>query len=119
MGKEKNSRYVQKHGVVAFLSGAGFDEARAAAFDLNLAAGLLLDVLYVGTALSDDLSTQVKPGDGLQINWDALLRPFALYSISKFLVTVSEKNGSLIHGHTHLAPLARARGDGSVVHRLG
>lgn len=110
---------MQKHGVVAFLSGAGLNEARAAAFDLNLAAGLLLDMLYVGTALSDNLSTQVKPRNGLQINWDTLLRPFALYSISKFLGTVSEMNGSLIHGHTHLAPLVPARGDGSAVHRLG
>ena len=71
-------RYVQEHWLIAFPASTGLHETRATAFDLNLAASLLLDVLHVGTALSDDLSAEVEARDRFEIDRDALLGPFAL-----------------------------------------
>lgn len=64
------------------------DEAGAAALDLDTAASFLLDVFDVGTAVADDLSTEVEARDGLEVHGDFLLWPFALkywsvYSRSK------------------------------------
>lgn len=55
--REGNSRDVQEHGLVAFALSAALDEAGATALDLNTTTGALLDVLHVGTALTDDLGT--------------------------------------------------------------
>lgn len=75
-------RNVQEHRLVAFPAGAVLHEARAPTFDLNPATGLLLDMLDIGTALSDDLSTQVEPGNGLQVHGNPLLGPFTLEAVS-------------------------------------
>jgi hypothetical protein len=73
-----NSRHMKEHRFVAFTTSARFDKSRATALDLNTATSLLLDVLHISTTLSDDLSAQVETGDWLKIDWDALIRPFAL-----------------------------------------
>lgn len=78
MGKPGNSRYMQEHRIVAFALRAVFDETGATALDLDTAAGLLLDVLHIRTTLTNDLGAQIKPGNRLKIDWDALVRPFAL-----------------------------------------
>ena len=53
-----------------------FHEARVAALDLDTAAGFLLDMLDVSSAVTDDLSSEVKAGNGLQINRNTLFWPF-------------------------------------------
>lgn len=74
----RHSRNVQEHRLITLLASARFNESRAAALDLNTAAGLLLDVLHIRTTLANNLSTQVKSRNGLKINWNTLIRPFAL-----------------------------------------
>jgi hypothetical protein len=69
---------MQEHRFVAFPASARLNESRAPAFDLNATPSLLLNVLHVGTALANDLGTQVKAGDRLKIDRDALIGPFAL-----------------------------------------
>lgn len=54
---DENSRHMKEHSFIAFTASARFDESGATALDLNTATSLLLDVLHIGTALSDDLST--------------------------------------------------------------
>lgn len=76
---------MQKHWVVAFSARTGFNESRTAALDLNAAAGLLLNVFHVRTALPDNLRAQIKPRDWLEINRNAFLGPFALYNVSEIL----------------------------------
>ena len=75
------SRNMQEHGLITFLPSARFDESRATALYLNTAAGLLLNMLDIRTALANNLSTQVESRNGLQVNWDALVGPFALYKV--------------------------------------
>lgn len=78
MGKPGDSRYMEEHRIVAFALRAGFDEARATALDLDATAGLLLDVLHIRTTLTNDLGTQIEPGNRLEVDWNALVWPFAL-----------------------------------------
>lgn len=73
---------MQEHGFVTFPASARFDESRTAALDLNTAASLLLDVLHVGAALADNLSTQVESRNRLEVDRNPLIRPFALYKVS-------------------------------------
>ena len=76
---------MQEHRFIAFPASARLDEARAPALDLNAAPRLLLNMLHVGTALADNLSTQVEPRDWLEIDRDPLIGPFTLYTVSTFL----------------------------------
>lgn len=78
MGKPGNSRYVQEHRIVAFALRAVLDEAGTTALDLDAATGLLLDVLHIRTTLTNDLGTQIKPGNRFEVDWDALIWPFPL-----------------------------------------
>lgn len=48
---------MQIHRFVGFLASAMFHESASTPLDLNSAAGFLLDVLDIGTALTDHLST--------------------------------------------------------------
>jgi hypothetical protein len=54
-----------------------FLESTAATLDLDSATRLLLDVLDVRSASSNDLRAQVETRNGLEIDRDALLRPLA------------------------------------------
>lgn len=82
---------MKEHRFVAFTASARFDESRATALDLNTATSLLLDVLHISTALSDDLGAQVETGDGLKIDGDTLIRPFALYEVSQIIILTKRK----------------------------
>lgn len=75
------ARYVEVHWFVAFLVGAMFYEAGVAAFDLDAASGFLLDVFDVGSAVADDLRSQVEALDRFKVDWNALFGPFPLYFI--------------------------------------
>ena len=69
---------MQIHRLIAFPSSAMFNEARSAAFNLDLAASLLLDMFNVSTALPDYLSTQVESGDWFGVDRKPFFGPFAL-----------------------------------------
>lgn len=82
---------MEEHRFVAFTASAGFDEARATTLDLDTATSLLLDVLHISTALSNDLSAQVETGNWLKIDGNALIRPFALRQISQIIILTKSK----------------------------
>jgi hypothetical protein len=69
---------MQIHGLIAFSICAHFSKARPTAFDLDPAAGLVLNMLDVRTTLAHNLGSQVESLDRLQIDWNALFRPFPL-----------------------------------------
>ena len=69
---------MQVHRVVTFPASARLHEAGAAAFDLNLAPCFLLNMLHIGTTLSNYLRAKVEPGNRFQSNGDLLFRPFTL-----------------------------------------
>lgn len=71
-------RDMEEHVLVAFSIRGCFQVTRASALDLHTTASLLLDVLDVGSAMSNDLSTQIEPMNGLEGDRDLLFRPFAL-----------------------------------------
>lgn len=71
-------RHVQIHRLIAFSAGIVLNEARTAALDLNLAAGSLLDMLHISTALSDYLGTKVESRNRFEVNRNTLFGPFAL-----------------------------------------
>lgn len=64
--------------LVRFLAGAVLHKPRTTALDLNTTARLLLNVLHVGSSMTNNTGTKIEAGDGLQINGDLLLGPFAL-----------------------------------------
>ena len=69
---------MQIHWLVAFSSGAMFNEARSATFNLDLAASFLLDMLNISTTLPDYLSTKVESGDWFEVDRKPFFGPFAL-----------------------------------------
>jgi hypothetical protein len=69
---------MQIHGLVALSIRAMFSEARAASFDLDFATGLLLNMLHVCSALTDNLGSQVETLDRLKVDRNSLLGPFPL-----------------------------------------
>lgn len=69
---------MQKHRLIALSAGRLLDESRAAAFDLNSAASLLLNMFDIGAALTYDLRPQVESGNRLEIDGNTLLGPFSL-----------------------------------------
>lgn len=79
---------MQEHWLLAFSAGTGFHEAGASTFDLNLASSSLLNMLYICTALSDNLGTKVKARNWLKVHWNPLLGPFTLRIVSILLSTV-------------------------------
>jgi hypothetical protein len=60
------------------------NETRTTSFDLNPAASLLLDMLYVRALWANHLGSQVESVDWLKVNWNILLRPFAPAILIKF-----------------------------------
>lgn len=71
-------RNMQEHVLVAFASRRVLNIARTAALDLNSAASLMLDVLHIRSAVSDDLGSQIEAGDRVKGDGDLFLGPFAL-----------------------------------------
>jgi len=64
---------------VAFLPSTVFHEAGATAFDLDSAAGFLLDVFDILPAVADDAGAEVEAGYGLETDDDFLFGPFTLW----------------------------------------
>jgi hypothetical protein len=71
-------RDMQIHRFITFLSSMVLSETRTSAFDLYLAMGLLLNVFHIGATLADHLCAKIETRNRLQVNWDALFRPFSL-----------------------------------------
>lgn len=71
--------YMKVHWLIALLVGAVLDESRIASLDLNPTSSLLLNMLDVSTSVANYLRSQIKTLDGLEVDWDALLRPFTLF----------------------------------------
>ena len=69
---------MQEHRLLAFPTGVGLHEPGTTAFDLDLAPGLLLDMLDVCATLSDDLGAKVESGKRFEVHRDTLLGPFTL-----------------------------------------
>lgn len=66
-----------------------FHKARTTSLDLNAASSLLLDMLDISTAVTNNLSTKVEPRKWLERDGNLFLWPFALkLSISKTYVGV-------------------------------
>ena len=55
------------HGLIRLLTRGMFQEARASTFNLDPAAALLLNVLDIGTALTNDLGSKVESGYVLHV----------------------------------------------------
>ena len=77
-------RDMKEHGLIALVVSGCFEVARAAAFDLDTTSSFLLDVLHIGTAVADYLSSQVKTMDGLEVDRDLLFGPFSLQKIVSY-----------------------------------
>lgn len=69
---------MQIHGLVTLTIGAGLAESRTPALDLHAASSLVLDVLNIRTALSDNLRPQVETRNRLKVDGNALFWPFPL-----------------------------------------
>lgn len=98
-------RDMKEHVLIALVVSGCFEVARAAAFDLDTTSGFLLDVLHIGTAMADHLSSQVETVNRLEIDGNLLFRPFPL---QKTLAVngVTRVKGCLILVHIRLAQLA-------------
>jgi hypothetical protein len=87
------SSNVEEHVLIALVVCGCFEISGSPALDLHTAPCFLLDVLYISTAVSNDLSTQVETMDRLQTDRNLLLGPFAsskLVTFDLFLVSAAE-----------------------------
>ena len=73
---------MQKHILVTLAVCCLLEEPRASTLDLDTAASLVLNVLHVGAAMANDLGPEVETWNGLEVDWDFRLRPFALPMVS-------------------------------------
>jgi hypothetical protein len=56
---------MEEHVLITLAAGGNLKVTRTTALDLDAASGLLLDVLHIGSAMTDHLSPQVKAGERL------------------------------------------------------
>lgn len=77
-----HSRYVEIHRFIALSVCAVLHKARVAAFDLDTAASLLLNMLDVSATMTYHLCPKVEARDWLKVNGNALFGPFALQLVS-------------------------------------
>jgi hypothetical protein len=80
------SRDVKVHGLITFLARLRLHETRSAALDLDLAAGLLLNILDIVATTTYDLRTKIEATDGFKTNRELLLGPFATTKLVTFKV---------------------------------
>jgi hypothetical protein len=85
-----DSRNVQVHRFITFTPSAVLHEARTTTLDLYTAPSLLLDMLDIRATVPDDLCSKVKARDWFEINWNPLLRPFALNMFVSITTKISE-----------------------------
>lgn len=69
---------MQVHIFITLASGAMFHKARPPSLNLDSAASFLLDMLHISTTMAYNLSSQVEARDGLEVDRNLLLGPFAL-----------------------------------------
>jgi hypothetical protein len=69
---------VQIHILVTLTTSAMLHESRATALDLNTASCLLLDVLNISAAMTNNLSTKIEAWKRFEVDWDLLFGPFTL-----------------------------------------
>lgn len=72
---------MEEHVLITLTAGGNLEVARTTTFDLDTAASLLLDVLHVGSAMTDHLSPQVKARERLKFYRDFFLGPFSLFQL--------------------------------------
>lgn len=107
------------HGLVAFLASVVLDEARATALDLDTTASFLLDVFDIGTAMADNLSTEVETRDGLEVDGNLFLRPFTLILVSVFVCQRDTSPCASLPFHTHHARPVQALCGGNASRQQG
>jgi len=96
------ARDVEIHLVVALASRVVFDEARAAAFDLDTASSLVLDELDVGALSANDLRAKVEAWNWLERDRDLLIGPFAaseLVTLDLLFWLASATEATLVDEH--------------------
>lgn len=71
-------RHMEEHLLVTLPVGRGFEITRSEPLYLDSAPSLLLDVFHIGTAVTNNLGTEVEAGNWIQIYRNLLLGPFAL-----------------------------------------
>ena len=108
-------RNMEVHNLIAFLTCRMLHETRTATFDLDTATSLLLNMLHVGTSMTNNLSSKIESRKGLKINWNTLFRPFTLFSDQFTPNTLSKKLS--LPARTHHALLDQALYAGIVAHR--
>ena len=69
---------MQVHRLIALTAGAMLHKSGTATLNLNTASSLLLNMFHVRTTMPNDLRTEIKAWDWLEVNWNSLLRPFTL-----------------------------------------
>lgn len=108
---------MQIHGFVAFSVGRHLSEARPASFDLDFAAGLLLDVFDVRSALANNLGSKIETLDWLQVDGDTLLGPFPLKPYLASILLHEKERG--IPVQIHLVPRSLVPAGGIGAHLRG
>lgn len=73
---------MQIHLFIALAASPMLHETRSTALNLDTTPSFLLDVLNISTSVANNLSAKVKTWDWFEINWNLLLRPFALLLVS-------------------------------------
>lgn len=77
--RTSNLRNVKIHILVTLTTSAMLHEARTTSLDLNTTSSFLLDVLYISSAMTNNLSTKVESWNRFEVNGNPLLGPFALF----------------------------------------
>lgn len=109
---------MEEHVLVTFSIRGCFQVARSSALDLHTASSFLLNVLDVGTTMSNNLSAQVESMNGLQGDWDLLFGPFALWHVSvcpSCIVAVVSHSSEFVSFHLLLVSAAET----SLIDELG
>jgi hypothetical protein len=99
---------MQVHRLITLTASAMLHKSGTAAFNLNTASSLLLNMFHVCTAMSDDLRTEVETWDWLKVNWNSLLRPFTLNIIKPVSCATKIGRISSLHDQIHPAQLGPA-----------
>ena len=73
---------MQEHFLVALPVGRSFQVAGTLALDLYAAAGFLLNVFNIGSAMANDLCTKVEARNRFKADGDLLFGPFPLWFVS-------------------------------------
>lgn len=98
---------MQIHLLIALVPSVVLHEARVAALDLYTASSLLLNVLDVGSTLTNDLGSEVEAWDGFEIYGNLFFGPFSLQTVNLGSLLPVECNS---RGLFHHAQTAQAHG---------